>query len=134
MLIVLKGFEACIYFDITIKCIYRTYEVKLKFTIFKWMFQLQYKITLTPQMYVFYSFISISNIGVNRLKKYLVKYANFNEVTWFSIYIHGCRWTDCPFLLSISQSPRTNIDGKPRDFVKISIFCKKLLRTVTDDV
>ena len=33
-----------------------------------------------------------------------------------------------------SQSPRTNIDGKPRDFVEISIFDKISLQTVDADV
>ena len=84
MLVVLWGFEACTYFNITIKWIYWTYEIKLIFTLFKYMFQLQLKTILTLHIYVFIILFHFQTSKVIFRFDFLSKYANFNEVTWFS--------------------------------------------------
>ena len=48
-----EGIWASSYFDITIKWIYWTYEVKFTFILLLWMFELQFKTIFMPQMYVF---------------------------------------------------------------------------------
>ena len=59
------------------------------FTLFKYMFQLQLKTILTLHIYVFIILFHFQTSKVIFRLDFLSKYANFNEVTWFFIYIHS---------------------------------------------
>ena len=51
------------------------------------MFQLQLKTILTLHIYVFIILFHFQTSKVIFRLDFLSKYANFNDVTWFSIYI-----------------------------------------------